>query len=83
MHTGVARQHLPLLGQTIKHLVNTDFMWFPQSAFKMAQDIQSGGVGNPIVDNLQDPLNHKASTFYQNSVYLTSWDSSGGGKLHV
>lgn len=33
---------------------------------------QPNETNNPITDYLQNPLNHKASTIYTNSIYLTS-----------
>ena len=49
-----------------------DFWKYLQIRHSLTKKCQPNETGNPVTDYLQNPLNHKASVFYSNSMYLSS-----------
>ena len=49
-----------------------DFWKYLQIRHCLVEKYQPNETDNPLVDYLQNPLNHKASVFYSKSMYLTS-----------
>lgn len=60
------------LVQQYQLLENGDFWKYLQIRHCVMKKFESQNLANPIVRYLENPLNRKASTFYQNSMSLTS-----------